>query len=164
MPEGIVHYIQNNSFGITFTVNIPFGSVPILKTGLPQIGETSALQYFTLGESVAILSSNVVLPYQFGQAGTGPAKIVLGWVDKNGHAGPLYNFGSGGQLAVPDFNQEHNINNFIETPATADSPWGLRITSVSGLVNMFNTPAALDATIQNVRIFLKIRHFFNMVS
>ena len=164
MPEGINHYITNHGIGLTFTPNLALPSVPLIKTGLPLLGQTSALQYFALGESVSIEGINFTLPYQFGQAEVGPISVRLGWIDKNTNNGNLDEFGSTGTLHLPDFNQEFSIENHIKTPSTADSPWGIRILAIVGWVNMLNTPAVLNTVAQRSRVYLKVRHYFNQIS
>lgn len=165
MPEGKVHWISNNGVNdLYFNVDILFDSVPLLKSGLPLIGNTSAIQYFQLGEVVAIEQISLVLPYQFGAGEVPPISITLGWIDKDAHAANLDEFGINGTFPMPEVNQSFDVGNLIKTPSAATNSWALRCTAIVGWVNMFNTPAALDGDTEAVRCMLKVRHNLDMVA
>lgn len=164
MAEGVVRNIVNVDFiSLHFTVNLAFDSVPMLKTGNPLLTQTNTALYFKKGDAVAIESVNLCLPYQFGQGENAPSGVKLGWLDKDANAGVVTEFGSDGTLWIPDPNQNFKIESFIPTPAAATNDWAIRVTAIVGWVNMFNVPAAFDGTDEQIRLFLKVRSYFDQV-
>lgn len=167
MPSeiGVQHWIGNFGATFVFTVNVAVAEVAITIVGTPALVETAALIYFDANDNCFIEQIQLVLPYQFTGADMPPPSVSLEWFDKIPANGPILEFGNAGRLNIPEWNQPIDVQNFIPYPAGAIGDWGIRISAVTGCwANMFNTPAALDTTIQQARVMLRVRHTLQMVA
>lgn len=162
--KGIVEYIKNTA-DFEFTVNTAADDVGSVLTGTPLIIKSVAQSYFDAKDNVLIETVVVMLPYQFGIGDITPL-IELEWTDPTVPAdGAITQFGSAGQLLIPDAAVEYQVRAWVEFPGGANAKFAIRLGSNTGVnVSMVNAPAGFHTNVYKIPIFLKVRHTLPMIA
>lgn len=164
--QGRFHWISTPDNSIEFTADNTVTDKPLSLTGGAAIFEdASGKNNFIFGENIIIERLYVQFPYQFGIGAldTIEPKLTLGWTENPaGASGTVNEFGNAGEDYFLDPATQYNIPIYFDAPSDLIK-WQLRIDAITGNVSQINSPAALNGLVLNIRVYLLIRHTFNML-
>lgn len=147
-----------------FTSNAAVTEVPATDAA-SNWKNASGNQFFNSGEGVILKSVIIALPYSFG-FGTGCVSLDLVYRLDGGGDQNITNLGGGAPLLYPPQCCELPLDVYIPpvVPASGSPPaggvrWAFGSRGNGAFnVSMINLPAALDATLFNACVFLKVKH------